>query len=196
LRGCLKKARVGGGGIGYVLVPGRTERGQNFATDRTGAIDRGMLTATVDAERGGGIATSYHRLLEASFRTPVISTPVGGTVVEQSADWAGLSLFFAQGRRVTKTPALPALRRLGGAVGGSDRAGTGKKTNGFAEKRETWSGSTATTTEVVRFSALFARSDCRNLAPKMGTSIALPIDSRSEGNKSAGSSGRIESARI
>jgi len=46
--------------------------------------------------------------------------------------------------------------------------------------RETWSGSTATTTEVVRNSVLFTGSDCRNLAPNMGTSIALLIDSRSE----------------
>jgi len=53
-----------------------------------------------------------------------------------------------------------------------------------------------TTTEVVRFSALFAGSDCRNLAPKMQTSIALSIDSRNEGNNSAGSSGRIESGRL
>jgi len=103
LRGCLKKARAGGGGIGYVLVPGWMERGENFGTDRTGAIERGMLTATVHAERGGGIATSYHRLLKASFRTALISRPVGGTVVEESADWAGLCLFFAQGSRVTKS---------------------------------------------------------------------------------------------
>jgi len=133
LRGCLKEARVGGGRIGYVLVPRRTEKGEDFTTDRTGNIERGRLTAAVDTERGGGIATSYHRLLEASFQTALISTPVGGTVVEESADWAGLCLFFAQGSRVTKTPALPALRRLGGGVGGSDRAGTGEKANGFAE---------------------------------------------------------------
>jgi len=133
LRGCLKRVRVGGGGIRYVLVPGRRERGENFTTDRASAIQRGMLTATVDAERGGGIAASYNRLLEASFGTALICTPVGGTVVEESADWAGLCLFFAQGSRVTKTPALPELGRLGGGVGGSDRAGTGEKTNGFAE---------------------------------------------------------------
>ena len=48
-------------------------------------------------------------------------------------------------------------------------------------KRETSSGSTATTTEVVLFSALFTGSDCRNLAPNMGTSIAFLIDSRSQG---------------
>ena len=132
MRGCLKKARIGGGGIGYVLVPGRAEGGENFTTDRTSAIDRGMLTATIDAERGAGIATSYHRLLEASFRTALISTPVGGTVVEESADWAGLCLFFAQGSRVTKMPALPALGRFGGGVGGSHRASMGEKTNGLA----------------------------------------------------------------
>jgi len=63
-------------------------------------------------------------------------------------------------------------------------------------KRETWSGSTTITTQVVRFAALFDGSDCRNLATKMGMSIALPIDSRSEGNKSAGSSGTIESGRL
>jgi len=133
LRGCLKKARIEGGGIGYVLVPGRMEREANFATDRTCAIERGMLTATIDAERGGGIATTYHRLLEASFRGALVSTSVGGTVVEESIDRAGLCLFFAQWSRVAKTPGLPALRRLGGGVGGSDRACMGEKTNGLAE---------------------------------------------------------------
>jgi len=39
--------------------------------------------------------------------------------------------------------------------------------------RETWSGSTATTTEVVHFSALFTGSDSRNIAPNIGTSIAV-----------------------
>jgi len=133
MRGCLKKARVGGRGIRYVLLPGRAERGENFTTDRTSPIQRGMLTATIDAERGGGIAPSNHRLLEASFRTARISTPVGGTVVEESADWAGLCLFFAQASRVTKTPALPALGRFGGGVGGSHSASTGEKTNGLAQ---------------------------------------------------------------
>ena len=133
LRGCLKKAHVRGGGIRYVLVYGWTERGESFATDRTGAIERGMLIARVDAERGGGIATSYHRLLEASFRTALVSTSVGGTVVEEGADWAGLCLFFAHGSRVTKSPALPALGRLGGGVGRSDRGGTGEEMNSFAE---------------------------------------------------------------
>jgi len=62
--------------------------------------------------------------------------------------------------------------------------------------REAGSGSTATTTEVVGFSALLAGPDCRNLAPNMGTSIALLIDSRSEGNTSVGSCGRIERGRL
>ena len=61
--------------------------------------------------------------------------------------------------------------------------------------RETSSGSTATTAEVVRFSALFAGSDWKNLAPKMGTSIALLSDSRREGKRSVGSFGRIERGR-
>jgi len=133
--GCLNKARVGGGGIGYVLVPGRTERGENFAKDRRGAIERGMLTATVDAERRGGIATTYHRFLEASFWAALVSTSVGGTVVEESADLAGLCRFFAQWSRVTKTPALPALRRLGGGVGGSYGGSMGEEMNRLAE---TW----------------------------------------------------------
>ena len=62
--------------------------------------------------------------------------------------------------------------------------------------RESWSGSTATTTEVMRFSALFTGSDCKNLAQNMGTSIALLIDSRSEGKRSVGSCGRIERGRL
>jgi len=133
LRGCLKKGLVGGGGIWYVLVPGRVERGENFTTDRTSTIERGILTATIDAERGGGIATSYHRLLQASFRTALIIPPGGRTVVVVSADWAGLWLFFAQESRVTKMPAHAALRRFGGGVGRSQSASTGEKTNGLAE---------------------------------------------------------------
>jgi len=54
LRGGLRKARIGG--IRYVLVPGWAESGEDLAVDRTGTIERGMLTFTVDAERGGGIA--------------------------------------------------------------------------------------------------------------------------------------------
>ena len=121
-------------GIGYVLVPLWMERGEDFAKDRTCAIEGGVLTTTVDTERGGGIALSYYRFLKASLRTALVSTSVGGTVVEESADWAGLCLFFAQGSRVTKTPALSALRGLGGGVGSSNRAGMGERPNGFAEQ--------------------------------------------------------------
>jgi len=62
--------------------------------------------------------------------------------------------------------------------------------------RETWRWSTATTPEVVRFSALFTGSDGRNLARNMGTSIALLIDSSSQGKRSVGSCGRIERGRL
>jgi len=131
LWGGLRKARIGG--IGNVLVPGRTERGEDFAVHGTGAIEGGVLAITVDAERRGGIAASYDRLLKASFRTALVSTSVGRAVIEESADRAGLCLFFAQRSRVTKTPALPALGGLGGRVGGSEHAGTGEKPDGFAE---------------------------------------------------------------
>jgi len=131
LRGGLRKACIGG--IGYVLVPRWTERGEDFATDRTRPIEGGVLTTTVDADRGGSIAASYYRFLKASFQTALVRTSVSGTVVEESADWAGLCLFFAHGSRVTKTPALSAERGLGGGVGKSNSAGTGETSNGFAE---------------------------------------------------------------
>jgi len=131
LRGGLNDVRIGG--IGNVLVPGRTESGEDFAADRTGAIEEGVLTTTVDTERGGGIAATHDRLLKASFRTALVSTSVGRMVMEQSADRAGLYLFFGLRRRVTKTPALSALRRLGGRVGGSNRTGAGEKSDGLAE---------------------------------------------------------------
>jgi len=47
----LKGARIGD--IGYVLVPRWAERGKDFTAERTGAVEGGMLTSTVDAERGG-----------------------------------------------------------------------------------------------------------------------------------------------
>ena len=50
LRGGLGGAHIGG--IGNVLVPRRTEGGEDFAADGTGAIERGVLTTTVDKERG------------------------------------------------------------------------------------------------------------------------------------------------
>jgi len=63
-------------------------------------------------------------------------------------------------------------------------------------KQETCNGSPATTTEVVGFSALFAGSDSRNLAPNIQMLIALLIDSRSEGTRSVGWFGRIEGGRL
>ena len=72
----------------------------------------------------------------------------------------------------------------------------GEKSRMDSPNRERWSGSTATTTEVMRVSALFTGSDCKNLAPNMGTSIALLIISRSEGKRSVGSCGRIERERL
>jgi len=54
-------------------------------------IKRGMLTATVDADKRGGVATCYSRLLKEYFCTAPVSTSVGGAVVEESADTAGLS---------------------------------------------------------------------------------------------------------
>jgi len=93
LRGSLGVAHIWG--IGNVLVPRRTESGENFAADRTGAIKRGVLTTTVDTERRGGIAASHDRLLKAPFRTALISTSVGGAMMEESANRASLCLFFA-----------------------------------------------------------------------------------------------------
>ena len=83
------------GGIGNVLVTRRTESGEDFAADGRGAIEGGVLTTTVDTERGGAIAASYDILLNSSFRTALVSTSVGRTLMEEGADWAGLSLFFA-----------------------------------------------------------------------------------------------------
>ena len=63
LRGGLGEARIGG--IGNVLVPRGTERGEDFAADGTGAIKRGVQSTTVDTQRRGGIAASHDRLLKA-----------------------------------------------------------------------------------------------------------------------------------
>jgi len=93
LRGGLRNPHIGG--IASVFVPQRTEGGEDFAADGTGAIERGMLATTVDAERRGGIAASFDLLLKASFQTALVSTSVGGTVMEGSADRASLCLFFA-----------------------------------------------------------------------------------------------------
>ena len=89
----MREARIGG--VGNILVPGRTESGEDFAADGTGAIEGGVLATTVDAERRGGIAASYDRLLKASFRTALVSASVGRPVMEESADRASLCLFFA-----------------------------------------------------------------------------------------------------
>ena len=131
LRGGLGGARIGG--IGNVLVPRRTESGEDFAADGTGSIEGGVLTTTVDTQRGGGIAASHNGLEKGPFRTALVSTSVGGAVMEESADWARLCLFLAYWGRMTKTPALPALRRFGGGVGGGEPAGTGEEPDGFAE---------------------------------------------------------------
>jgi len=93
LRGGLREGRIGG--VGNIMVPGRTESGEDFAADGTGAIKEGVLASTVDTDRRGGIAASYDRLLKASFRTALVGASVGRTVMEESADWASLSLFFA-----------------------------------------------------------------------------------------------------
>ena len=93
LRGGLREARIRG--VGNLLVPRRTERGEDFAADRTCAIEGGVLATTVDAERWGGIAASYDRLLKASFRRALVSASVGRTVMEESADRARLCLLFA-----------------------------------------------------------------------------------------------------
>jgi len=92
LRGGLREARIGG--IRNILVPGRTESGEGFAADRIGAIEEGLLTTTVDTEKGEGVGASYDRLLNASFRTTLVSPSVGRTVMEQSTDRAGLCVFF------------------------------------------------------------------------------------------------------
>jgi len=96
---------------------------------------------------------------------------------------------------VTKTPGLSALGGFGGRVGGGDGAAREKGRMDWPN-RETWRGSTATTSEVVLLSALFTGSDCKNLAPNLGTSIALVIDSRIEGKRSVGSCRRIERGRL
>ena len=93
LRGGLGEACIGG--IRNVLVPNRTEGGEDFRADGTGAIERGLLTTIVNPERRGGIAASHDRLLKAAFRIALVSTSVGGTVMEESADRASLCLFFA-----------------------------------------------------------------------------------------------------
>jgi len=101
--------------------------------DRTGAIERGVMTTTVDTERRGGVSASHDGLLKAPFRTAFVTASVGGTVMEESADRAGLCLFFAQRSGVTKTPTLSALCGFGGRAGGSACAGVGKKSDGVAE---------------------------------------------------------------
>jgi len=93
LRGGLRDARIRG--VGNILVPGRTESGEDFVADGTGAIEGGVLATTVDAERGGGPAASYDRLLKASFWTALVSASVGRTVMEESADRTSLSFLFA-----------------------------------------------------------------------------------------------------
>jgi len=51
-------------------------------------------------------------------------------------------------------------------------------------------------TKVIRFDPLFARSGWGNLAPQIGTSIALLIDSRRDGIRSAGLLQRIARGRL
>jgi len=92
-RGGLGVAHIGG--VGNVLVPRRTESGENYAADGTCAIERVVLTTTVDTERRGGVAASHDRLVKAPFRTALISTSEGGAMMEESADMASLCLFFA-----------------------------------------------------------------------------------------------------
>jgi len=82
-------------GIGNVLVPRRTECGEDFAADGTGAIKRGVLTTTVYTERRGGVAAPHDRVLKAPFRTALIGASVGGAMMDESADRANLCLFFA-----------------------------------------------------------------------------------------------------
>ena len=57
MRGGLRKTRIGG--ISDVMVPRRTESGEDFPSDRTSPVKGGMLTTTVDAERGVGVGTSH-----------------------------------------------------------------------------------------------------------------------------------------
>jgi len=57
LRGGLGRAHLGG--IGNVLVPRRMESRGDFAADGTGAIEKGVVTTTVDTERGGGVAATH-----------------------------------------------------------------------------------------------------------------------------------------
>jgi len=76
------------------LVTRRTEGGEDFKAGGTGAIERGVLTPTVDTERRGGVAASHERLVKALLRTALVSTSVGGMVMEESADRACLCLFF------------------------------------------------------------------------------------------------------
>jgi len=93
LRGGLGEVRFRG--IGNVLFPRRTESGEDFTADGTGAIERGVLTTPVDTMRRGGVAASHDRLLKAPIWTALVSTSVGGTVMEESADRASFCLFFA-----------------------------------------------------------------------------------------------------
>ena len=93
LRAGLGEARIRG--LGNVLVTRRTESREDFAADGTGASERGLLTTTVNTERGEGVAASQDRLLKAPFRTALVSISVGGAVMEESADRASLYLFFA-----------------------------------------------------------------------------------------------------
>ena len=93
LGGGLRRAHIRS--IGNVLVPRRTECGEDFAADGTGAIKRGVLTTTVDAERRGGVAAPQDRLLKAPFWAALIGASVGGAMMEESAEWASLCLFFA-----------------------------------------------------------------------------------------------------
>ena len=89
----MREAHIGG--VRNILVPGRTERGEDFVADGASAIEGGVLATTVDAKRRGGIAASYDRLLNASFRTALVSASVGRTVIEERADRASLCLRFA-----------------------------------------------------------------------------------------------------
>ena len=93
LRGGWGEARIGG--IGNILVPRRTERGEDFATDGTGVMERGVLTTAVDTGSGGGVAASHDRLLKAPFRAALVSASVGGAMMEESADRESLCLFLA-----------------------------------------------------------------------------------------------------
>jgi len=93
LRGGLMKACIGG--IRNILVPGRMESGEDFTAEGTGAIEAGVQATTVDAQRRGGIAASSYKLLKTTFWTALVSTSVGRTVMDESADLGSLCLFFA-----------------------------------------------------------------------------------------------------